>query len=840
MHPRCKAAVQKAAGKVLTEKQMQAIEDGISNGMRTVARLDPVRWKTLTRDQQMDEGAAWVMADIQQAAARKLANAERQILRTAETEQRIQALQESFKDTPGHTGTREEAVKRDFELTHIQNAAERKVAMGGLMDLIQAAGDKQGAGVGRRILMTVFDAENPVMTRDIVREIFKNADGATGNTAAKGAARAWLDTIEGLRERFNRAGGDVGKLDYGYTPQPHDTAKIRKAGADGWVEKTMPLLDRERYLKDDGARMNDDELRTFLRGAYETLRTEGLNKTEPGQFKGAGSRANKGSDSRQIHFTDGDAWLAYMTDFGKGSIYDAMLGHVGGMVRDTGLVERYGPDAAATARLQFDLATRADPKPDTKGAKAREAFRTSPETYWNMISGKTGAPANDALANTMASIRNGNVATKLGGAVISSITDVGTLVMNTGYNRLPYWQLVKDIGSQASKETRDWMTTHGMVAESVAAELNRWSGDNLGTNWAGRLGSGILRLSLLNAWTDGLRQGFTLSMNAGLAKLAKSKWGELSEFDRSRLTRSGITEGDWGVLNSVPAESFKGRELLTPQAIKASEHPEANAIAAKVFGFVHDESEFAVVNPDLETRARVTWGGLQAGTAGGEIARTIMQFKSFPIAMMTRHWGRLLEGTHGADGAPLLANRLAYGMALGVTTVGLGAVATQAKQILGGKDPIDMEKPRFWFKALAQGGGLSIFGDLFLVDPATSSTDAATTAVKNLAGPTVGTATDVVLKLVTENLWQAAEGKDSHWEAELANFALRQIPGNNLWWLKPLIEHGVTNDLNESLSPGYMQKQTARAQKDFGQKYWWRPNDALPARGPDMEKAIGR
>jgi hypothetical protein len=50
-------------------------------------------------------------------------------------------------------------------------------------------------------------------------------------------------------------------------------------------------------------------------------------------------------------------------------------------------------------------------------------------------------------------------------------------------------------------------------------------------------------------------------------------------------------------------------------------------------------------------------GGQQAGTWGGELARTVMQFKSFPIAMFTRHWARMLEGDHGADGAPLLANR---------------------------------------------------------------------------------------------------------------------------------------------------------------------------------------
>ena len=817
------AAAAAAGRKPPTEAQYQAIEDQIAAQMRRLAREDTARWQTMTRDQQLQEGAAAAMADIKAAADRRFDNAQRQIVKVAETEQRVLALQDNLK------GTRADALKRDFELTHIQTAAERKIAMGGLTELIQAAGDKQGAGLGRRMLMSVFDAENPVMTRSIVSEIFANADGSTGNKTASIAARAWLDTIEGLRTRFNAAGGDVGKLEYGYVPQPHDTAKVRKAGADAWVEKTMPLLDRTRYLADDGARLNDDELRSVLRRAYETLSTEGLNKSEPGAFKGTGARANKGGDSRQIHFANGEAWAAYMADFGRGSIYDAMLGHVGAMTRDIALVERYGPDANANARLQFDLAAREGKNP---------SFSINPQTYWDMISGKVGAPVDETLANTFSMLRNLQTAAKLGGAIISSITDLGTLAITTGYNRLPYWRTIADIGSQASKETRDFMSAHGMIAESVASSMNRWSGDNLGSNWSGKLANSTMKWSLLNAWTDGLRQGFTMSMNAGLARMAKLEWSALSEFDRSRLARNGIGEADWKVLNTVAPTQFKGRELLTPQAIKESGHADANAIAAKVFGFIHDESEFAVVNPDLATRAIVTQGGQQAGTWGGEIARSVMQFKSFPIAMITRHWARMLEGTHGADGAPVLANRTAYGFALLTTLTGLGAIATQEKQILQGKDPIDMSKGRFWAKALAQGGGLSIAGDLFLIDPASSSTDAATTAIKNLAGPTIGSAADLVLKNVTENLWQAAEGKDTHWQAELAQWAKAQTPGASLWWLRPLIEHGFTNAMNESLSPGYLARMQRRGQKDFGQRYWWAPRDAVPQRAPDLSAAV--
>lgn len=840
MIPKCRQAVEaaaKAAGRAIpTDAQYARIEAMIGDQMRNLARRDPAAWRAMSRDMQMEAAGRAAMQEIADGAKRKLENAQRQVLKVAETENRIQQLQSSFVNTPGHNGTRAEALKRDFELTHTNIAAERKIAQGGLMNLIEAAGDKQGTGLGRKVLMTLFDAENPTMTRDVVKEIYKNADGHTGNDSAKIAARAWLDTIEGLRTRFNAAGGDVGKLEYGWTPQPWDTARVRK-GRDALPQFLMDHVDRSKYVLEDGSRMNEAQLFDFLNQATETLATEGLNKSEPGAFKGTGSRANRGGDHRVIHFKDGDSWNAVMAQYGRGSIYDAMMGHISGMTRDIGLVERYGPDAAANARLQFDLAARAD---GTQPGRLVGKGQIEPETFWNMISGKVGAPKDETLARNFEMVRNLQTAAKLGGAVISSVTDLGTLAMTTGYNRLPYWQLIKDIGSQASKETRDFMGTHGMIAESTASAINRWSGDHLGNNWSGKLANSVMRLSLLNAWTDGLRQGFTLSMNAGLAKWSRLDWGSLNAFDRDRFVRAGFTEADWQTLQTVVPTQFKGRELLTPQSIKASGVKGADQLAAKVFGFIHDESEFAVVNPDLKTRAIVTMGGQQAGTYGGEIARTVMQFKSFPIAMMTRHWTRMLEGDHNAQGAPMLANRAAYAFALMATGAGLGAVAVQEKQILAGKDPIDMTKGRFWAKAVAQGGGFGIAGDLFLIDPSGSATDSATTAIKNLAGPTVGTAADLVLKNITENIWQAAEGKDTHWEAELFGWAKAQTPGSSLWYIKPMMEHGFVNAIQEKLSPGYLSRVQQRAQKDWGQSYWWSPRDKMPQRAPDLTAAQGR
>jgi hypothetical protein len=842
MLPKCRQAINDAAAAAgrgtPTDAQAQAIENQIAAKMRILGRGDDAaRWRTLSRDQQMTEAAGAVIADIQAAAQRRLDNAERQILREDETENRIAALQESFTGTGGHSGSRAEAFKADMVNVNHQIAAERKIAFGSLMKLVEAAGDKTGAGMGQRFLMTAFGAENRAMTADIVREVFRQADGSTGNKVAAAAARAWLDTVDGLRTRFNAAGGDVGRLDYGWVPQPWDTAKVR-AGRDAFAQFLLDKVDRTRYLREDGTLMNDEEVFDFLNAAVETLATGGLNKTEPGQFKGTGSRANRGADSRQIHLKDGDAWLAVMERYGRGSLYDAMMGHIGGITRDITLVERYGPDVNGSLRLQMDMVAR-----DTTRDKPVGTLEINPQTYADMLTGKTGAPADETLARTMTTVRNLQTAAKLGSAVVSSITDLGTLAITAGYNRLPYWQLIKDIGSQINplkggKEAREFMSAHGMIAESVADSLNRWSGDHLGSNWSGKLGNSIMRWSLLNAWTDGLRQGFTLSMNAGVARMAKKQWGELAEFDRSRLTRAGFTEADWQTLNGVAPTVFKGRELLTPQSILQSGHERANELAAKLFGLIHDESEFAVVNPDMAARAVTTMGGQQAGTVGGEIARTVMQFKAFPITMITRHWARMLEGDHGADGAPLLANRGLYAFALLATSLGLGAIATQEKQILAGKDPIDMSKGRFWAKALAQGGGLGIAGDLFLIDPASNGVDSTATFAKNVLGPTFGSASELVLKNAVENVWQAADGKDTHWEAELVNWTRSNTPGNSLWWVKPMVDHGFMNAINENLSPGYLARVQQRAAKDWGQRYWWAPRDALPQRAPQLEAAL--
>lgn len=826
MKPQCVQAVNQAAGRTLRDSEIQAIESRISSTMRRLAQADPQAWSAKSMDQRVLEAATTAMQDLQAEAARKVANVQRQALATAATEGRIQALRQNM----GVGASR--GLVEDINNTNLYAEGVKRENVSQLMDLIDAANSGQGAGVGRRALMFLFDAQNPQMTRDLVTEIFANGKGGTGNKLAQQGAQAWLQVIENMRQRFNAAGGDVGKLAYGYLPQPHDSARVRNAGQDAWAQKTLPLLDRSRYVREDGSRMNDAEVLDFLRASYETIATDGLSKTQPGQFRGSGARANRGSDSRQIHFKDGESYNAYLSEFGRGSMYDAMIGHVGGMARDIALIERYGPNPEAQFRLQSDLAERAD-----QGVK--RSFGNKPQAYWDLLTGKAGAPESARLAQVGQDIRNIQTFGKLAGAVLSSITDVGTLVVTAGYNKLPYWDLFKNIAKQASPEVRAEITSHGLIAESMISDLNRWAGENIRNNWSGRLANSTMRLSLMNAWTDSLRRGFSMTMMQGLAKLSGKKWSDLSAWDRSHLERKGITEADWDVVNQAQLTDFQGAKFLTPEAIAASGDARAPEVTAKVLGFITDESEYAVINPDLATRAIQTWGGQQAGTGVGELARLTMQFKSFPIAMISRHWRRMLEGDQGLDGAPMVANKAAYAAALFLTTTALGAIAFQNKQVVQGKDPVDMTTPKFWVRAAAQGGGAGFVGDTILNDPGDSFGKASANWISSMAGPSVGSMASLLIDLGIENAWQATKGKDTDIAAETIKWARYHTPYVNLWYGKAALDHLLLHSIQENLSPGYLARQKQRHMKDWGGTYWWEPGDPMPDRAPDFSNATG-
>ena len=77
-----------------------------------------------------------------------------------------------------------------------------------------------------------------------------------------------------------------------------------------------------------------------------------------------------------------------------------------------------------------------------------------------------------------------------------------------------------------------FLRAHGVIAERLTSTMNRWTGDHMTNSLAGRVAASVMKLSFMNAWTDGLRSAFSATMMQGFAKKAGTAWAGLDDWDR--------------------------------------------------------------------------------------------------------------------------------------------------------------------------------------------------------------------------------------------------------------------------------------------------------------------
>lgn len=823
MRVECIEAVSKAIGRTISEAEARGIEQKIVETQRRLAARDPAAWRSMSRAERLRQAAELAAKDIEHAADLK---ARRTALQVEAHARNVPEVEAAGKD--GFKVIQRKLDQADAYIKGVHHEYTRQT-----LDAIDYATRQDRGSLVQRGVRWVSNLENPEKSRAFVREVL-GEDG--GDAGAKAAAKAWLASVEEMRQRFNNAGGDVRKLSYGYLPQPHDAIRVRDAGISQWVHDVIPMVDRSRYVNADGRPMTDAELGKALEEAWRTIQSDGWANIEPGVYRGESALANAGSQARVIHFKDADSYVGYLGKYGAGTVFDALNGHLSWMAKNIGMVETFGPNPSATFRTMHDTAKMA-------GATDRVALLMNTQDMWDTLTGTVNNPQSQTAARIGQGLRNVQVFGKLQGAVLSSVTDIPTYFITLGYNRLNFWQGTVNLVRAFGPDAREFADLAGLIAESKISDMNRWAEGSIGQGWTARLANATMKLSLMNAWTDSLRRGFSVTMMGGMARISRTAWEGLEAGDRARLERKGWTADEWAVLQRATPETWRNTPMLTPKAIGEVEGVDQalkQRVISRLLGTIVDESEFASLAPDLATRT-LQAGGLQKGTGKGELWRSIMLFKSFPIAMITRHWDRALHG----DLSP--AGRLAYGSALAFGMTLFGALAVQLKAIRDGRDPYEMSEPKFWLSAFGQGGGAGFLGDMLLSGIGRQGQSGASAAIGGIAGPVVGSGFELAYDVIAENVREAAEGKDTHAAAEAWRWSRGHLPFLNLWYSKLAIDQAFLNEMQESLSPGYLDKMRARAQRDWNTTWWWEPqaegvfsdNFEGPQRAPDLAAAFG-
>ncbi len=619
------------------------------------------------------------------------------------------------------------------------------------------------------------------------------------------AAKSWIDLTEELRTDFNARGGSISKNESWLFPQNHDMRSITKAGKEEWIGFISNRLDRSKMLDDLGKPLDDDQLAEALSYVYETITTGGANKAKGLSVpRGLGNKLSRaGSEQRFLYFKDADGWISYQNKFGKGDVFTTLTDHIQGRANDIALIETLGTNP----RVMYDaLKFQAQKLASEAGKPLGEAYGQQLDAVFKTVSGEINGGNWTTLADGVQFVRNLQVASKLGGAFLASFTDIATASLTANYNNISAAKVFKrhmQLFSASSEADRVAIARMGLVYDTwtgMAHSANRFS-DTYGTGASAKTAEVTLRLSGLSAWTEAGRKAFGMEFAGMLQDNFGKSFDQLDDAVRNTLTKYGITDADWNAFRKTKPVEIQGSKFADLTADESM----------KFHAMVLQETDFAVPTPDARVRAIAT-GGLERGTFWGQVARSAMMIKSFPITMMTTH---LMRGATEAT----LGGKVKYSTQLLAGTTLMGAFAIQSKDFAAGREPREMDG-KFWNAAFIQGGGAGLFADYLFSDVNRYGKG----FIETLAGPMASFANDTV-SLTAGNFFELISGEETNILGESIKYVENITPGV---WQGQLFIDSFFDNMREMADPEFkktLNSMRRRRMKEYGQGYWWAPGE---------------
>lgn len=644
--------------------------------------------------------------------------------------------------------------------------------------------------------------------------------GVTGSKEAQKIAGIIHKYMEAVRLRQNRAGADIKKTDGYIGVQTHDAAKISKEGFERWRDTVLPLLDQQRTFQGEFSE-------TFLQQAYidlsngKHLRALGMEEgaQEPiFQFKGPGNLAKKVSQSRVLHFKTVDDWHVYNNKYGRRDFMEGIFSYLDRGARSISLMETFGPNPGAMFDRQLNnLKERYNHNPKIIGGLAKNDRPV--RNFFEEVSGAVNMVESPNLSTIGSTLRAVQTMSKLGATLVSSISDIPLKAAELQFHGFgimeSYGIPLKNIfEGRGNSERRQLAAMMGVGFESMAGSITaRFSSMDDLPGRMSKLMRLYFKLNHLSWWTDSQKIGTGMALSNRVARFKGKQFSALPEDMRRIFGTFGIQEKDWNIIRQSAVKELDKRYYITPDAIQdlpdhlftGTKHKEE--LEGKLRAYFIDAVDRATLTPDARERAIIHMG-TKKGTVEGEFLRLMGQFKSFPISVLTKIYGRALYGKGRADIPALVQTAI-------MTTL-FGYIAMTGKDALKGRAPRDATEFKTWVSAFSQGGGAGIIGDFILGEYNRFGQTFTTT----LAGPTFGTVDEFARTL-------ASIHGSGDTKAKMINFVINNTPGANLYWLRPALNYMAIYHLQEWANPGYLRRMEKRVEQENNQRFIVKPSSVL-------------
>lgn len=820
----CREVLEEALGRPVTAKEADRLFKRINRRAAQLRAANPAL--------AHNDALAAVEREFAEAAELRDALAQRNaMLNRARVLESVDYLASTWADDPGQglkailVGTQDARRGARASIGADQLAAEDHVLGGMLADVAKVDGGLEAYTRG-----LVDDEVAAALWR------MSNDEAPTGSPLAEGIAAAIRKWQEYGRLAANDAGAWIGKARGYITSTFHDQARIAKdQGA--WLESARAHFDLARMAEE--MEVDPSELDGILENIWRDLSSGVHLKTgQPSSApKGLQSVGKKLSHERVIHFRDADAWAAYNRDFGAGTLHEAVTAGLRRQARATALMATLGPNYEMNldaivhdtlARMRKEGA-----KPEAL-AQLQADHRRYKRLYLAQLDGSLDIPGSDPLASAAAGVRTIQSMASLGGATLSSISDLATMLNGAKYQGANALEAVaggmaKLFHGERSADRLALWADLGVVLSSLSGKLaSRFTPDDTVGGRLGKLQHTFFTLNLQNRWTDSFREAVAEMLSANLARRVGDRFDALPEQLRTTLGLYGIDAGKWDIFRAQEAVELDGARFVAPRALDdlPDEPFEAylsarninptgkrvrdlrREIARQFRAYFADQNGYMVLTPDQATRGMMKQG-TQVGTGLGEALRFIMQFKSFPLAYTQRALGREIKQGGAMGVAGLIA----------LTTL-FGYAASVAKDTFKGIAPRDPRDPRTWLASFQQGGGAGLYGDVLFSQVLERRFG---DAGAQLLGPTFA---DVFGSYGLAGVAsRAVQGEDAG--AAAVRFVKGNTPFLNLFYARLALDYAVFYRVQEWMNPGSLARMEQQMQQRTGQDFIASPSETV-------------
>ena len=712
-------------------------------------------------------------------------------------------------------------------------------------------------------------------------------ESARISTIGQKIADALFPPIDLIRRRQNSEGAKIGTaIDY-VTHTNWDPRQLRLAAGPGADSEAA----FEAWRRDDAPRMNpeifedieakegesEEEAKTrFLRSVFFAT-ASGVHMRSPGMagmagddggyvppaFEGTHNVARSVSQPRIVRWNSSRDWLDHMRQFGGGDgLYAQVSRTLDVGSRKTALMHYFGTNPEAN----LNLTIRKIQERYREDLDGLARFNNQIDSLRNTMGRLTGAlnvPSNADHAEAFETLMSMEAVAHLGGVSLTHLAAApgtfGAEMVHHGVGRMETIANVAKalVSGRKDQAEQDALADAGAYSHGYANEMARQSGA-FGhgvpgfVSWAA---GHFMRLTGLPTVLDRIQaKGVKGVLMDRLGRAAGQPLDQMEIHQQTALRSYGIGSAEWDMIRNAegPAQ-VNGRRWVTPHDAIASD---PDAIKAYLFAtgeitdkstadqvtlavqqkqwdmadrlgmYLNDAADHGAVRSGVRERAMVL-GNLRPGDKSYMLWRALGQFKMWPLAAANQILGReIAMSLSRKEMASNIGALIALGTAGGMLRMAVNDAAS-------GNVQRDYRNPVTLLAALAQGGGLGIYGDFLFGE--TSRLGAG--GLATIAGP-IGSDIDRLYGMYNDFRTELRDRPDhalSHLWPGLARFAVGHVPFANLIYLKGALDYLLWYHMYEAASPGWWERTNRRIAREQGRTMaGYEPGAGVPGGVPGL------